>query len=261
MPPRLIKVTRRDVQTPGISPSLSGDRSPQLSRYDPCRTPAHDAIHHDASGTGEVLAEVRHWVISPESVDQILQRDQLAVTALVAAYVDPVVVIEDVLECGGDIGLAGSGHDAGVITALLYWSIRQGINSRISQQLYCLIGQWYHQAKGERYMRVFIAALVMVFGLSGEGKAGFIDGNLLNEICQTKNGYDRGTCTGYIMAIIDISEKKPFYGYCHQIPSAATGVQVRDVVKAWLEKHPEVRHLSAHSLVVRTLSETWPCKK
>jgi hypothetical protein len=61
MPPRLIKAPWRDVQTPGISPSPSGDRSPQLSRYDPCRTPAHDAIHHDASGTGELLAEVRHW--------------------------------------------------------------------------------------------------------------------------------------------------------------------------------------------------------
>jgi hypothetical protein len=40
------------------------------------------------------------------------------VTALVTTDVDPVVVIEDILECGGDIGLAGSGHGLVILVSI-----------------------------------------------------------------------------------------------------------------------------------------------
>jgi hypothetical protein len=72
----------------------------RLSGYNPGSTLTSDAIYHDASSTVEVTAQIRHRIIQPKAVDQSLQRDQLAVTALVTAYVDAVVVVLNVLERG-----------------------------------------------------------------------------------------------------------------------------------------------------------------
>ena len=57
-------------------------------------------------------AQIRDRIIKPKAVNQILQWDRLAMAALVTTDVDPVVVIEDVLEGRGDIGLAVLVHPA-----------------------------------------------------------------------------------------------------------------------------------------------------
>jgi hypothetical protein len=41
---------------------------------------------------------------------RLLQRNHSAVAAFITIDVDPVVLIEDILKCGGDVGLAGSGQ-------------------------------------------------------------------------------------------------------------------------------------------------------
>jgi hypothetical protein len=74
-----------------------------LSGYDPRSTLARDAIHHDASSTGEVTAQIGHRIIQSEAVNQCLQRHQLALAAFVTAYVDTVVVILDILERCRDV--------------------------------------------------------------------------------------------------------------------------------------------------------------
>jgi hypothetical protein len=45
------------------------------------------------------------------------------------------------------------------------------------------------------------------------------------------------------------------------IPTGVTGGQVQDVVKLYLEKHPEGRNYAATSDVLAALREAWPCKK
>ena len=66
-----------------------------------------------------MTAQIRDRVFRAEAVDQSLQGDQLAVTTLVAANVDTVVVVPDILEGGGDVSLAGSIHGRGYINSPL----------------------------------------------------------------------------------------------------------------------------------------------
>ena len=72
-----------------------------------------------AFGTGEVLAKVWDRVVGPKALDQVNQRNQLAVATYVTANVDTVVVVQYVLEGGWDVGLAGSIHGRGYINSPL----------------------------------------------------------------------------------------------------------------------------------------------
>ena len=50
-------------------------------------------------------------------------------------------------------------------------------------------------------MRIFIAAMLLVFGLSGQVKAaGYLSGNTLYEWCQAE-GQKGGACTGYVVGV------------------------------------------------------------
>jgi hypothetical protein len=42
-------------------------------------------------------------------------------------------------------------------------------------------------------------------------------------------------------------------------PKGVEGPQIVDVIKRWLDEHPEVRHYSASSLIAEALKEKFPC--
>jgi len=57
-----------------------------------------------------MTAKVWDRVVGPEAIDQVNQRNQFAVTALVTANVDTVVVIKDVLQGCRGVLLVWLGH-------------------------------------------------------------------------------------------------------------------------------------------------------
>ena len=81
-----------------------------LTRYNPSRTFASDAVGYCATGTGEVAAQIGDRVVRAKTVDQVLQRDRLAVATFVTANVDAVVVIFDVLQGCRGVLLVWFGH-------------------------------------------------------------------------------------------------------------------------------------------------------
>jgi hypothetical protein len=123
-------------------------------------------------------------------------------------------------------------------------------------------------------MRILVATLVLVFGLSGQVKAEkyFHSGNDLLEICTPNlemsalpNGgaeiakvFASKTCSQYILGVMDSQYLKKTQGFCD--PPKITTVQAHDIVKNYLTKHPESRQGPAAKLVIRALAEAWPCK-
>ena len=83
----------------------------------------------------------------------------------------------------------------------------------------------------------------------------FMSGNYLYGQCSSTVYFERGFCQGYIIGVINTLSQRVF---C--FPDSATAGQAEDVVKQWLEGHPEVRHLAAERLVALALFEAFPCR-
>lgn len=92
--------------------------------------------------------------------------------------------------------------------------------------------------------------------LCGTAHAEFFSGNELLRRMNSTDQYERGSAMGYVIGAHDAGR-----GVVHCSPEAATGGQVRDMVRAHLEAVPEVRHLAADQHVTYILKKTWPCKK
>ncbi|WP_425475910.1 Rap1a/Tai family immunity protein [Mesorhizobium yinganensis] len=90
----------------------------------------------------------------------------------------------------------------------------------------------------------------------GPAQAGFTDGNELNEDCSggTKGSFRSGACIGYVAGVVDADE-----GIGNCLPYGPKMGQIRDVVKQYLQDHPESRHYNASSLVVIAVREAF-CK-
>lgn len=86
--------------------------------------------------------------------------------------------------------------------------------------------------------------------------ADFLSGNDLLEKMTDKGMAARMVALGYVVGVSDAS-----YTYAHCMPKDVSSKQANDVVLQLLERNPSMRHYSAESLVVKALSETWPCKK
>ena len=91
----------------------------------------------------------------------------------------------------------------------------------------------------------------------------FETGNGLWRDCGSRTeGDPPGYCLGSVAGIADAesyeaANNKTPPRYCH--PNDATLGQITDVVRLYLEKHPEERDASAASLVVYALREAFPC--
>lgn len=102
-------------------------------------------------------------------------------------------------------------------------------------------------------IHLVLAAAMAATAFAGTAHAGFFDGNALFERCSAKSGSDLGICVGYISGVADTFE---------DTKCLTAGVdlrQVKDVVKQYLENHPDERHHRASSIVVAAVQKAF-CK-
>lgn len=107
-----------------------------------------------------------------------------------------------------------------------------------------------------------------------------ISGNELFTFCSKDDPYSRGKCISYIDGALDGSMNMLDYFYDHIseadtvirtliknskaffcFPKNVTKGQAMDVIKQYLEKHPEERHQNASDLLLIALKEAWPCAR
>jgi hypothetical protein len=104
--------------------------------------------------------------------------------------------------------------------------------------------------------RILLAFAGLLWGVCS-AEAYFIDGNELHRLCNESQlqGYNQGTCTGYVIAIVEMLGT--FAGGC-KLDNVKSG-QLRDVIKRYLVDHPEERHQPAHFLVVYSMNQSFRC--
>lgn len=87
-------------------------------------------------------------------------------------------------------------------------------------------------------------------------------GDMVEPAVLVKGARDNGMCGGYIAGVSDAMAGYQAVGspriYCS--PSGVTLIQLVAVVKKWFEDNPSQLHQPAVSLVMRALSEAFPCK-
>ena len=91
--------------------------------------------------------------------------------------------------------------------------------------------------------------------------ANFEDGNKLWSSCGSNNPSESGFCRGYVAGIADAldSEKQGAMGFRVCIRNGVTVPQVSDLVKLWLQNHPQSRDFEAAGIVAAALQEAFPC--
>lgn len=100
--------------------------------------------------------------------------------------------------------------------------------------------------------RVLIAALL----LSSSAHAEFVTGNQLLGDLKSDVWYTQGYAQGYVIGAYDTGKN-----FLHCAPNGVTVGQVTDVIRAYLEANPTLRHHSGDYLVTQALSKAWPCGK
>jgi hypothetical protein len=89
----------------------------------------------------------------------------------------------------------------------------------------------------------------------------FYTGNELWSHCSDESAYSSGLCMGFVMGIADVmGAGSAILGARVCLPERVNGGETRDVVKRYLELHPERRHYAAASLVLDALAQAFPCK-
>lgn len=81
--------------------------------------------------------------------------------------------------------------------------------------------------------------------------------------CEADSGVNLGYCLGYTAAVVSLSAGPgSVFQWCHKVPDGVTSDQTVKVVVKWLSKdHPELLHVNVTSVIVRALSEVWPCRQ
>ena len=102
-------------------------------------------------------------------------------------------------------------------------------------------------------MKKLLVALLMVPAVA---HAGFLDGNELFKRMTSSDVTDRIHALGYVVGVYDAYESDN-----HCAPSGVTAGQVRDVVKLYFDRNPEVRNYQADILIRDALRRVWPCAK
>ena len=89
-----------------------------------------------------------------------------------------------------------------------------------------------------------------------------VDGNELWRLCTSKGTRANGLCYGYVTAIAEVARGSDgLYGHHACLPEHTTRRQTVEIVKRYLEQHPEQRHYGASSLVAEALAGAFPCKQ
>ncbi len=116
---------------------------------------------------------------------------------------------------------------------------------------------------------VALAVSLAVLFTAGEGRAGYMDGQRLNEGCAAGlASYNEGVCLGYVQGVYDAgkvldaaTDKRQWVdGWTACVPDTVKTGQLKAVVMKWLREHPEGWHYTGNSQVARAFAETWPCR-
>lgn len=112
------------------------------------------------------------------------------------------------------------------------------------------------------------------------GEIGVVDGNMLSTVCENPSDVTQSFCSGYVIGLLEGTKFGAFMsygttnegrgdeadgnayvefalGFC--IPENVEYGQIRDIFVKYLQENPEIRHLSARSLFVRSMSSTFMC--
>lgn len=101
--------------------------------------------------------------------------------------------------------------------------------------------------------KAILAALICI---APAVQAEFWDGNKLWGNLNEPAGFSNGAALGFVIGVHDLGE-----GVLHCSPSSINAGQAKDVVVAYLQEFPSLRHNAAQLLVTRALARAWPCPK
>ena len=117
--------------------------------------------------------------------------------------------------------------------------------------------------------RICYAGLALLLFVS-PANAQFFAGNHLHVICQYEglSLEERQPCQMFIIGAwqmyltvlaLSTSTKSGKHGICG--PESSIQGQTVDVVRNYLDSHPENRHLPATGLIILALRDVWPCEQ
>ena len=112
-----------------------------------------------------------------------------------------------------------------------------------------------------------LAVGLAVLLTAGEGRAAFLNGQQLNEICNADK-LKEVWCTAYIQGVSDAgrvldaaTDKRQWDGgWTACAPDGVKLGQLKGVVKKWLREHPAEWHYFAAGLVAASFQEAFPCR-
>lgn len=102
-------------------------------------------------------------------------------------------------------------------------------------------------------MKKIIAATAAFIAIGAH--AHFIDGNQLMGNTESQTPAERTFAIGFVTGVVDAMQNEIV---C--VPDRVTVKQVVDISKAHLQQNPSIRHKPAAYIVLKAVSEVWPCK-
>ncbi len=106
-------------------------------------------------------------------------------------------------------------------------------------------------------MRKFLLCLLLLPSLANSQ---FFSGSLLKQYC-SGNPVEKMYCRGYVTATVDVATRSELQSlFC--LPKQEMEIQqVIDVVRKFLDNHPEQLHHHPTVLILTSLGVSFPCKK
>ena len=116
--------------------------------------------------------------------------------------------------------------------------------------------------KGTTRSTIMVAFTLFCLAVAG-ANATYIDGHILFEQCKDyelcKWRWFSGACGGYVLGAGDAFDETTQPFCVPEGPNPDSVLKMVEIVKLYLQDHPETRHLSASSLVAAALKEKFPC--
>lgn len=102
--------------------------------------------------------------------------------------------------------------------------------------------------------------LLVICLLSTPSFASAMDGNgLLSECSDDEGSFSSGVCSGFVSGVAHVIGSNSINGYTACFPENVSYGQLRRVAVNHLEKHPDLLHYSASSLVAEAFATAFPC--
>ena len=106
---------------------------------------------------------------------------------------------------------------------------------------------------------ILAVSLLVAAPASGQDVGVWTTANDLHAWCASETKVDNAVCHVYIRAISEVVANDRVYTYRACIPKGVSAIQTKDIVKNWLQAHPEQRHYAAYTTVARIVAEAFPC--